>query len=234
MRLGQAAVLGQLSGALAHELKQPLASILGNAEAALLILSGNVTEPTELRAILHDIIRESERAAQVIQHLRDLLCKGEVRRQQININTVVEEVLELARGELVTRNVSVATDLDAHLPLAIADRIQVQQVVLNLVMNACDAMAATPSSNRRLLFKTGLASQPRFVELTITDGGCGITASDIECIFQPFVSTKPHGLGLGLALSRLIAEAHHGRLWAENAACGGAIFHLTLPIGVLQ
>ena len=228
--LGRAAVLGELSGAFAHELNQPLTSILGNAEAGLRLLSRNSADLTEIRAILADIVQDDERAAQVIQRLRDLLRKGELQRQPVNLNTVIYEMLQLARSELITRNVCVTTDLDSYLPPIAADRIQVQQIILNLLMNACEAMTGVLPPERRLSFSTRLASPSGCVEVAVEDSGCGIADGDLERIFQPFVTTKPHGMGLGLAICRSVAEAHHGRLWAENAASGGAVFRLSLPI----
>jgi C4-dicarboxylate-specific signal transduction histidine kinase len=229
--LGRAAVLGELSGAFAHELNQPLTSILGNAEAGLRLLARNGSDLTEIKAILHDIVQDDERAAQVIQRLRDLLRKGEMHRQPVNLNTIIHEVLQLAHSELITRNVCVTTDLDSGVPAVAADRVQMQQIILNLIMNACEAMMGTLPPERRLCLSTRVASESESVEVTIRDSGCGIAGGDVEHIFQPFVTTKPHGMGLGLAICRTVAEAHHGRLWAENATSGGAVFRLSLPVG---
>ena len=229
--LGRAAVLGQLSGAFAHELNQPLTSILGNAEAALRLLASDGSDPLEIREILRDIVEEDERAAQIIQRLRSLLRKGDIQRQPVDLNAIVHEVLDLARTELITRNVSVSTDFDAQAPFVMADRVQMQQVVLNLLMNACEAMTGVPPPDRKVALATRSMPQTACVEMTIHDSGCGIATGDTERIFQAFVTTKAHGLGLGLAICRSVAEAHHGRLWAEeNAGHGGAIFHLSVPV----
>jgi PAS domain S-box-containing protein len=228
--LSRAAVLGQLSGAFAHELKQPLTSILGNAEAALSMLQKGGANQAELSEILQDIVQDDERAAQVIQRLRALLGKGDAQYAPVELNDVVRESLELTHSEFVTRNVVATLHLDAMLPTVLADRVQMQQVVLNLLMNACEAMVATPLARRQAVLSTRFLPASEAVEITVQDNGSGIAPGDTERIFQPFVTTKSHGLGLGLAICRSVAEAHHGVLWAENAPEGGAIFHIKVPI----
>ncbi|HEY8509100.1 MAG TPA: ATP-binding protein, partial [Steroidobacteraceae bacterium] len=227
--LGRAAILGQLSGAFAHELKQPLTSILGNAEAALRMLARGSNDPAELREILIDIVQDDERAAQVIQRLRSLLDKGDTVRQPVDLNQVIQEVLELARSELITRNVSVTTDFDRSAPIVQADRVQMQQVILNLLMNACEAMTNVPAAQRKIMVRTRYDRTGSFVEASVTDTGCGIPPADLERIFQPFVTTKGQGMGLGLAICRSVAQAHGGRLWAESTPGAGATFHLRIP-----
>jgi PAS domain S-box-containing protein len=227
--LSRAAVLGQLSGAFAHELKQPLTSILGNAEAALSILQKGDANVAELSEILQDIVQDDERAAQVIQRLRALLGKGDAQYAPVEINDVVRESLELTHSELVTRNVVATLHLDPTLPTVLADRVQIQQVVLNLLMNACEAMVTTPLARRHTMLTTRFLAASEAVEITVQDNGTGIAVGDTERIFQPFVTTKAHGLGLGLAICRSVAEAHHGVLWAENAPEGGSIFHIKIP-----
>jgi C4-dicarboxylate-specific signal transduction histidine kinase len=228
--LSRAAVLGQLSGAFAHELKQPLTSILGNAEAALSILKKGGENTAELSEILQDIVQDDERAAQVIQRLRALLGKGDAQYAPVELNDVVRESLELTHSEFVTRNVVATLHLDPAVPTVLADRVQMQQVVLNLLMNACEAMVATPLPRRQAVLTTRFLPASEAVEITVRDNGTGIAPGDNERIFQPFVTTKSHGLGLGLAICRSVAEAHHGVLWAENAPEGGAIFHIKVPI----
>lgn len=228
--LGRAAVLGQLSGAFAHELNQPLTSILGNAEAALRLIDGGNGSFTDLRDILRDIIEEDVRAGQVIQRLRALLGKGDIVRRPVDLNAIVRAVLELSRTELISRNVRVTTELDPKLPLVMADRVQMQQITLNLLMNACEAMGEQPPGERRVVIGTRFFPADAAVELTVRDHGSGIPGKDLERIFQPFVTTKSHGMGLGLAICRSVAESHRGRLWAENASDGGAVFHLRVPV----
>jgi PAS domain S-box-containing protein len=228
--LGRAAVLGELSGAFAHELNQPLTSILGNAEAALHLLARNSPSVSEIPDMLRDIIQSGERAADVLQRLRSMLARGEIQRQPVDLNQVVRDVLELARSDLITRGVSVAIQLDPSASPVLADRVQMQQVVLNLIVNACEAMAGVASADRRLTIATRLTEDGASIECSILDRGHGIAPGDTERIFQSFVTTKKHGLGLGLAICRSIVEAHGGRLWAEHGEHCGAVFRFTARI----
>jgi C4-dicarboxylate-specific signal transduction histidine kinase/integral membrane sensor domain MASE1 len=228
--LSRAAVLGQLSGAFAHELKQPLTSILGNAEAGLRMLSKGTATQKELCEILEDIVQDDERAAQVIQRLRALLGKGDPQQAPVELNEVVRESMELTHSEFVTRNVVATLHLDPALPNVMADRVQMQQVVLNLLMNACEAMVNTPLASRQAVVATRFLPEVEAAEITVRDNGHGIAQGDTERIFQPFVTTKTHGLGLGLAICRSVAEAHQGVLWAENSPEGGAVFRIKIPI----
>jgi PAS domain S-box-containing protein len=230
--LGRAAVLGELSGAFAHELAQPLTSILGNAEAALALLPANAPALSDIRDMLRDIIKDDVRAAEVIQRLRSMLTQGEIQRRPVDLNQVVRDVLALARSDLTTRNVSVGTDLQPNAPLVLADAVQLQQVLLNLIVNACEAMTGSQPGQRRLTIATRIVDEGRSIECSVADHGCGLRAGQAERIFQPFVTTKKQGLGLGLAICRSIIEAHGGRLWAENARDhSGAVFRFTASIG---
>ena len=229
--LGRAAVLGQLSGAFAHELNQPLTSILSNAEAALrMIASGNV-DPEEIEEILCDIVHADLRASQVIDRLRSLLEKGDILRRPVDLNAIVGEVLDLAKSELITRHVRVGTSLDGRAPVVMADRVQMQQIVLNLIMNACDAMSGMPVADRKVELITCYLPDESCVEVTVKDRGCGVQAGDLDRIFQPFVTSKSNGMGMGLAICRSVAEAHRGQLWAESTPGFGATFHLRIPLG---
>jgi len=229
--LGRAAVLGELSGAFAHELAQPLTSILGNAEAALELLPPDTPRLSEIRDMLRDIIKDDVRAADVIRRLRSMLTQGEIQRRPVDLNQVVREMLSLARSDLITRNVSVVTQLDPDAGLVLADPVQLQQVLLNLIVNACEAMSGSPPSQRCLRIATRPVDEGRTLECSVADRGCGIPAGDTERIFQPFVTTKKQGLGLGLAICRSIIEAHGGKLWAENGTGGhGATFRFTARI----
>jgi signal transduction histidine kinase len=142
----------------------------------------------------------------------------------------VEQVLDFARSDLISRNVSVDTEFEPRIVAVRADRVQMQQVVLNLVINACESMAGIPPHERKLLIATRLNPDGARLELSVQDIGCGIAADDLERIFEPFVTTKKEGLGLGLAICRSIVHAHGGHLWADNIRGGGAILHLSLPI----
>jgi PAS domain S-box-containing protein len=224
--LSRVAVLGELSGALAHELNQPLTAILANARAAQRLLRTSSPDLSELRDILEDIAQEDRRAGEVIDRLRGLLRKGEVQMRPLDLNEVVCEVLELAHSDLVRRGVAVEARLTTAPPRVLADRVQVQQVLLNLLLNACEAMAESCEERRVTIVTT--AGEDGSAELSLADQGTGIPEERIDRIFEPFVTSKPEGLGLGLAVCRSIVNAHGGRLWAENNGDGGATFHLRL------
>jgi signal transduction histidine kinase len=222
--LARVAALGQLSGALAHELNQPLSSICNNAEAARHLLRRQPTDLDELDMILRDIVSEDQRAAQVIRRLRALLKRGDTRVQLIDPKDLVNEVLELANAELLARNVAATASAAPNVPPLLGDRVQLQQVLLNLVLNACEAMAAAAESDRRLVL--GVRTDERgHIQFSLRDQGTGIPPELIDRLFEPFVTTKPDGLGLGLSISRTIVGAHGGRLWAENNADRGATIH---------
>jgi PAS domain S-box-containing protein len=225
--LGRVAVLGELSGALAHELNQPLTAILANARAAQRMLQRDNVDMTELRAILDDIVSDDRRAGAVIHRMRALIRKGDTEPQQVVANEVVSEVLDLAHSDLILREVTVTTRLSPALPAITADRVQLQQVVLNLIVNACDAMADNPPTERALTIST--ADEGSAVRLSVSDRGTGITSDAVDTVFEPFVTSKKHGLGLGLSICRSIVDAHGGRMWAVNNEERGATFHLLLP-----
>jgi signal transduction histidine kinase len=224
VHLGRAAVLGELSGAFAHELTQPLTSILGNAEAALQLLTRPDADLREIRNMVRDIVADDVRAAEVIQRLRAMLQRGEISCEPVDLANVIRDVLELARNDLLTRHVSVDVVCDPYLPLVLGDRIQLQQVVLNLVVNACEAMSTLDVHKRRITITARFEGGSCEVMCAIRDRGGGVAGEDLDRIFQPFVTTKTQGLGMGLAICRSIIEAHGGRLWAENASDGGAVF----------
>ncbi len=226
--LMRVALLGQLSGALAHELNQPLTAILSNAQAAQRFLKSDSVDLTELRAILDDIVDDDKRAGEVIQRLRALLKRGEAQFQRVNMNEVVAETLKLAHGDLIARNVMVATDFAHGIASVRGDRIQLQQVFLNLIINAADAMAALAPDERRIAI--AIKDNGGQVRVSVVDQGHGIPADRMSRLFEPFFTTKEHGLGLGLSISRSIVAAHSGRLWAENNLDRGAAIHLTLPV----
>jgi signal transduction histidine kinase len=226
--LTRVALLGQLSGALAHELNQPLTAILSNAQAAQHFLAADRIDPDELREILGDIVAADQRAGEVIRRLRALFKKGETQFQLLDANDVVREALDLAHGDLVTRNIEIATDLAPRLPAVTADRVQMQQVLLNLLINASEAMSGNTPDERRLTVST----QPLAgggVQVSVADRGPGIPEDREPRLFEPFFTTKPQGLGLGLSISRSIVTAHGGRLWSTNNPVRGATFHVALP-----
>ena len=225
--LSRVATLGTLSASLAHELRQPLMSIQMNAEAAKRYLARDVPDLNELRAIFDDIISADGRAEEIIARLRTLMRRGEVELTPVDVHASIEELLLLTRSDLIGRGVSVTTDFSAGLPLAMTDRVQLQQILLNLIVNACDAMAANPPEDRRLTLIT--STQQHEIRIAVLDCGVGIP-DDTETLFQPFHSTKEGGLGMGLAICRTLVTAHGGKLWAERRAGRGAAFHVSLPV----
>jgi two-component system sensor kinase FixL len=222
-------MLGELSGSMAHELNQPLTAILSNAQAAQRFLADDQPDLSELRDILGDIVAQDKRAGEVIRRLRLLLKKGEVQQQPLSVNEVVLEVLRLVRSDLVNQNFTARTDLAPGLPQVHGDGVQLQQVLLNLVMNACDAMAGAATDARQLTIRND-RSQDGSVRVSVVDCGPGIAPEKLEQVFESFYTTKAQGMGLGLAVCRSIVTAHNGKLWATNNPGRGAAFHFTLPV----
>jgi signal transduction histidine kinase len=227
--LSRVAMVGELSGAVAHELNQPLTAILSNAQAAQRLLLRASPDEMGLKEILCDIVSENKRAGEIIHRLRDLLKKGEVELLPVDINHIVREVIVLEHSDMVSRNIVITTQLSSDLPFGLADRVQLQQVLLNLIINAADAMHANRLSERLITIRTHRVSND-FVRITVRDCGPGIAATQSEQIFEPFYTTKSHGLGLGLTICRSIMTAHGGRLWAVNNEGEGATMLVDLPV----
>ena len=227
MHLSRVVMLGELSGSLAHELNQPLTAILSNAQAAQRLLATDRVDTQELRDILKDIVDEDRRAGEIISRLRALFKKSGTQFQRLSSNELVNEVLALSRGDLVTRNIEVVTHLSPQPADTYGDRIQLQQVLLNLINNACEAMDVAGSA-RTLTIKTAPTADG-FVTIFVIDCGRGIPAERMARLFEPFFTTKQHGLGLGLSISRSIVTAHGGHLLARNNPQGGATFRVLLP-----
>jgi C4-dicarboxylate-specific signal transduction histidine kinase len=224
----RAASLGELSSALAHELSQPLTAILGNAEAAQLMLAGEDCDLTEIREILRDIASDDKRAGEVIARLRSLLKKQEFLPTPLKANDLIQEVLKLLKYDLAAHAVRVIVELDTELPPICADSVQLQQVLINLILNAVDAMSAQVQNARTLRLATRRFDD-HSVLFSVADTGVGIAPGSEERIFEAYHTTKPGGLGLGLSLSRSIVAAHGGRLWAENRVSVGAVIQFTIP-----
>ncbi len=227
--LSRVSMLGELSGSLAHELNQPLTAILSNAQAAVRFLAHAQPDLSEVREILADIVSEDKRAGEVIRRLRLLLKKGEVQPLPLNVNEVVQEVLKLVRSDLVNRGIVAHTELALNPLILHADRVSLQQVLINLVMNACDAMAGMTGEDRQFTISTELTGDD-LVRVSVSDNGTGIAPETLEQVFAPFYTTKAHGLGLGLSVCRTIIAAHGGELWAANNPGRGATFCFTLPV----
>jgi C4-dicarboxylate-specific signal transduction histidine kinase len=226
--LSRVATLGEMSGGLAHELNQPLTAILSNAQAAQLLLADPRADRGELTEILVDIVTADRRASDIIQRVRALFKKSAPQLQPLEPNELAAEVLELVHGDIMARNVAAHAELAPGLPRVRGDRIQLQQVLINLVMNACEAMAAVPVERRVLTLRTALAPDGG-AQVSVIDRGPGFAAELHETLFTAFYSTRPNGLGLGLSISRSIVAAHGGELWGSSIPGQGASFHLVLP-----
>ena len=225
--LSRVATLSALSGSLAHELSQPLASILSNAQAGQRFMSQDPPDLVELRAIFADIVSADRRAGEIIERLRTMLRRGEVALQPVSVNESLEELLRLTRSDLIARGVSVSNLTAGDLPPAMTDRVQLQQVLLNLIVNACDAMESNPPEDRKLTLTTFIAQNE--MRIGVLDCGVGLP-DDVETLFQPFHTTKDGGLGMGLSICRTLVTSHGGRLWAERRAERGAAFYVALPL----
>lgn len=228
-QLGRVDTLGQLASGLAHELAQPLTAALGNAEVAKKLLRHDRPDLVEMRAIVDDIHQDAERAADVIERMRMLIRRQTIDKQTVAIELVLRDVAHLLHSEAIRRGVELTLKIDQAAAQVLGDRVQISQVLLNLVVNAMDALESRAAGERRVLIETNSAPGGG-VEIAVADSGPGIPGDKIEEIFKPLFTTKPGGLGLGLALSRTIIDAHGGRIWAENrAAGGGAVMRMILP-----
>jgi signal transduction histidine kinase len=227
--IGRVSAMGELTASLAHELNQPLSAILNNAEVAQRLLEAEVPDIAEMREILKDIVTDDTRAADVIRRLRALLKKGDLEHIPLDLNGVVDEVAQLVTNDVVIRNVPMSLDLATELPKVRGDRVQLQQVILNLVLNGLEAMGEANGHEPALVIRTSRAGATS-VTVAIEDSGTGIEMHDVERIFQPLYTTKTEGLGMGLAIARTIVDAHGGQLRARNNRGGGATFEFTLPV----
>ena len=227
--LSRVTVLGELSGSIAHELNQPLAAILSNAQAAQRFLNRDQPDLTELNEILSDIVEQDKHAGEVIHRLRVLLKRGEIQRVPVDVNGLVHDMVNLMRNSFINRGILTELKLETDPPAVLGDPVQLQQVLVNLVLNACDAMADVPVSERRLTVRTERIDAGQ-VKLCVCDNGCGIAADHMDVIFDAFFTTKPSGMGLGLAVSRTIVTAHGGRVWASHNDGRGICVQLVLPL----
>jgi len=221
--------MGQLAASLAHELNQPLGAILRNAEAAELLLQNSSPELGEVRAVLADIRKDDQRAGDVIDRMRALLRKQDLASEPLAVPELVKEVVTLVKSDAAHRQISCQVEMADALPPVRGDRVHLQQVLLNLLLNAMDALTRVRDDARRLVIRAGLTPEAR-IEVSVADTGPGIPQDCLPRLFQPFFTTKADGMGMGLSISRTIIEAHGGRIWAENRPEGGAAFRFTLPI----
>lgn len=221
-------MMGEFTVSVAHELKQPLGAILNNAGAAELFLSTDPPAIHEVRKALSDICNDTLRSTEIIHKMRDLLEKHEIVRKPIDVNYVVDEIVRLMSVEAAARRVTMSFQPGRNLPKVHGDRVHLQQVVMNLVLNSFDAMASVSENERRLSIQNG-TNHNASVIISVSDSGPGIPHGRLTKVFEPFYTTKKEGLGMGLSISRTIMEAHEGRLWAENNSDSGATFHIELP-----
>ncbi len=222
------ATMGQLTASISHEVKQPITATVVNARAALRFLGSPTADLDVVREILDDIAKDSIRAGEVIGRIRDLIKKAPPRQDLLDINEVIREMTVLARGEAVKNRIAVQTELAESLPLIRGDRVQLQQVILNLIINAVEAVSGLDEGPRELLIR-GDAIESRDVLVTVRDSGPGLAPAALERVFESFYTTKSSGLGLGLSICRSIVEAHGGRLWASANVPRGAVFQFKLP-----
>jgi PAS domain S-box-containing protein len=222
------ATMGQLTASIAHEVNQPIAATVTNAEAALRFLNARQPDLDEVRDALGCIVRDGERAGDVLGRIRALIKGAPPLKEHVQIDVTIREVIELTRSEAMKNGVLVQTELVEDLPPVQGDRVELQQVILNLILNAIEAMSGTNEGPRKLLITTERA-EPGDVLVAVRDSGPGLAPGALENLFKAFHTTKPNGLGLGLSISRSIVEAHDGRLWASPNAPRGAVFQFTLP-----
>jgi C4-dicarboxylate-specific signal transduction histidine kinase len=227
-RVTRLTTMGQMGASIAHEINQPLAAIVMNGTAGLRFLAHEAPRIDEARAALTQIVDDGHRASEVITSIRTMFKKDGQERTVLDVNDIVRDVLMIAEAEFRTQRVSVSADLPKELPKVLADRVQLQQVFLNLIMNAIEAMGSLNDDTRLLQIQSKIHGASGIL-VTVEDSGMGFDAKDRERIFDAFFTTKSTGMGMGLAICRSIVESHDGRLWASPGATHGSIFHVTLP-----
>jgi signal transduction histidine kinase len=228
LHLSRLAIIGELTASIAHEINQPLGAILSNAEAAEMLLDSNAASPDVLRQILGDIRRDDIRASEVIGHIRSLLGKRVADMRELDLTQVANNALHLIDAEARRRGVTINTRFAAAVPPVLGDRVQLEQVLLNLLLNGMQAMADKPEDERQLHLLVEANGDERVV-VTVIDAGPGIPPDQLAQLFSSFFTTRENGMGLGLSIVRSIVEAHGGSIDAANHAGGGAVFHFTLP-----
>jgi C4-dicarboxylate-specific signal transduction histidine kinase len=221
-------VTGELAATIAHEVNQPLTAMVANANATRRMLGNGKANLDEAREAIDDIIKDAHRASQVVGRIRSLLSKGPHRTRPLSINEVIEDVVVIVRNDLVGKKVSLRMELADGLEKVEADRVEIQQVILNLMMNAVEAMSIVEDRERNLFVQTA-RDESGGVLIEVRDSGVGIASEHLAHIFEAFYTTRPEGMGMGLSICRTIIEAHGGRLWAESIKDKGATLRFTLP-----
>ena len=227
--LDRVATMGTLSAAITHEINQPLAAILSNAQAALRFLNNERPDLGQVGEALHDIVLDDKRAGEVIRRLRLILKKEELKSEPLEINDVIKEIISMINSEIIIKKASIVTDFKVSIPPVYGNRVQIQQVILNLLLNALDAMSNQPEESRQIRISTRTGEADTIL-VNVSDSGPGIDDLKLEAIFDTFYTTKTTGMGMGLPISRSIIEKHNGRIWVSNNPEGGATFTFTLPI----
>ncbi len=222
--------MGELAASLAHELNQPLTAILSNAQAAQRFMAANPADLEEVREILKDIVQDNSRASEVIRRMRALVRKGELEIAPLDVAAVIGDVVMMVRSDAIRHNIRVLLELHPDLPPVRGDKVQLQQVMLNLLLNAFDALKDCPVAERQVAVQAQLDGA-RLLRVAVRDRGVGLSGDKLAKIFQPFYTTKHDGLGMGLSICRSIVNAHGGGLWAENNSDRGATFYFTVPLG---
>ncbi len=219
--------MGELTASLAHEVNQPIAAAVTNANTCLRWLAADTPNLKEARAAAMRIVKDGKRAGEIISRVRLLFKKGTPQRELVDLNEVIQEMIVLLRSEAMRYSISVRTELEADLPQAMGDPVQLQQVLMNLMINGIDAMKDVDGA-RELAIKSQRAENEQLL-VSVSDTGVGLPPQQADQIFNAFFTTKPHGTGMGLRISRSIVESHSGRLWAADNSPRGASFYLTLP-----
>jgi PAS domain S-box-containing protein len=223
--INRVTTMGELAASIAHEIKQPIAAAITNAQACMQWLSRDQIDLVEVREAARETVKEAKRAAEIVNRVRSLFKKEEMTRELLDLNEVIAETASLVRDEAHLRSIPVRTELDAELPRISADRVQLQQVLINLTLNGLDAMEGTVGT---LVIRSQRDEEGRPL-ISVSDAGIGLPVVEVDKIFDPFFTTKPQGTGMGLAISRSIVESHGGRLWATANPGPGATFYFTLP-----
>ena len=226
--MNRVATAGELTASIAHEIKQPLAAMVTNANAGLRWLAKETPDLAETREVMKNVVSAGHRASEVIGSIQAMFKKDSQVKTTVDLNNVIQDVLGLVQGELQTQGIRVQSGLTRPLPLVLGHNGQLQQVILNMVRNAADAMDSVSDRARVLRIKTAI-HDPDGVLLSVEDSGTGIAPEDIDRIFESFFTTKSQGMGMGLSICRSIIEAHDGRLWASSGVDHGSVFNIILP-----
>jgi C4-dicarboxylate-specific signal transduction histidine kinase len=229
-RINRVTTMGELTASLAHEISQPISGAMTNANVGLRKLAGDNPNLDEVRGFFARIVRDAERATEIISRIRSQFEKGSVSPETLGVNEMIRETVALLRDEAMRYNISVRTELAVDLPQIVGDRVQLQQVAMNLIVNSIEAMKDFEGT-RELVIQSQRAEDEQIL-VSVSDTGPGFPPGRVEQIFDPFFTTKPHGTGMGLRISRSIISSHGGRLWAVASPGRGATFHLNLPAAI--